>query len=675
VARPRIAIRRISLGCQEQIMAKRYRFHWVASLAIIVSLALQAPVSAQKVDWSAEELAQPFPAAATEEQLIEQLRSGNPEAKAIACKQLSIYGSKAAVPELAKLLSDEKFASWSRIALEAIPDPEADAALIEAAKTLKGQLLVGTINSIGVRRSAAATDQLAERLKDQDAEVASAAAVALGRIGNDQATKTLRDSLASANPAVRSAIAEGCVLCAEQLLAVGKEDAAAEVYDAVRMADVPKQRVLEATRGAIIARGEHGIPLLVAQLKSPDKRMFQIGLSTARELPGNQVVEALSAQLAEAAPERASLIVYAIGDRENIVLPPSVLQATTTGDEQVRLAAINLVGRLGDVSAVPTLLEIAADPNAELSAAAKTALTGLPGQKVDAELAARLPAAKGKSLAILINLVGERQIEATPELVKALDHSDESIRSTALSALGATVGPKDLKVLITQVVDAKNPDDGEAAEKSLHEAAIRMPNREATAQELSEAMADAPMMAKASILKILGAMGGSNALETIADAVKSGNESLQDVGTEVLGKWMTADAAPVLLEITKDPANKKYQVRALRGYLRIARQLKQLPNEQRIAMAREALEIAQRSEERELALDVLKQCPSVESIELASSFVDDNELGDRAVETAIFIGEKIKDKDPAAAKMAGQKALDTSPPKELADRARALTAP
>jgi len=657
-------------------MAKAcYRFRWVAPLAIIVSIAFQASLTAQKVDWSAEELAQPFPAAATEEQLIEQLRSATPEGKAIACKQLSIYGSKAAVPELAKLLSDEHFASWSRIALEAIPDPAADAALMEAAKTLKGQLLVGTINSIGVRRSEQATAQLAGRLKDQDAEVASAAAVALGRIGNEQSTNILRDSLASADPAVRSAIAEGCVLCAEQLLAAGKGDAAADVYDAIRNADVPKQRILEATRGAIIARGEQGIPLLVEQLKSQDKRMFQIGLSTARELPGNKVVEALSAQLAEAAPERASLIIYAIGDRQGVMLPQSVLQATTTGDEQVRLAAIELVGRLGDVSAVPTLLAIAVGSDAELSAAAKTALTGLPGEKVDADLAARLPGAKGKSLAILIDLVGERRIEATPELVKALDHSDIAIRDAALAALGATVGPKDLNVLITEVVEAKAAADGEAAEKALLEAAIRMPDREATAAELSAAMAKAPTPAKASLLKALGAMGGPTALETITRAVKSGDEQMQDVGTRVLGEWMTADAAPVLLEITKDPSNKKYQVRALRGYLRIARQLKQLPDEQRIAMARQALEIAQRPEERELALDVLKRCPSAESIELASSLVGDKELGDRAVETAIFIGEKIKDKDPAAAKSAGQKALEASPPKELADRARALTAP
>ena len=98
----------------------------------------------------------------------------------------------------------------------------------------------------------------------------------------------------------------------------------------------------------------------------------------------------------------------------------------------------------------------------------------------------------------------------------------------------------------------------------------------------------------------------------------------------------------------------KYRVRALRGYLRIARQQK-LPDAERLAMCRQALKLADRDEERALVLDALKRCPSAESIELASSLLDDKGVHEHAVETAVFIAEKIKDKDPAAAKAAGEK--------------------
>ena len=57
-----------------------------------------------------------------EAELIAVLQSEAPASeKAITCKNLAIYGSGKAVPELAKLLGNEQLSSWSRIALEAIP--------------------------------------------------------------------------------------------------------------------------------------------------------------------------------------------------------------------------------------------------------------------------------------------------------------------------------------------------------------------------------------------------------------------------------------------------------------------------------------------------------------------------------------------------------------------------
>ncbi len=153
--------------------------------------------------------------------LIEVLRTGQPADKAITCKKLSLYGTAAAVPELARLLPDPDLNSWARIALEAIPGPAADEALRKASETVEGRQLVGVLNSLGVRRDTGAVNHLAKRLTDANADVAAAAAVALGHIGNAPATAALTKSLAIEPIAVRSAVAEGCILCAEKLLAGG----------------------------------------------------------------------------------------------------------------------------------------------------------------------------------------------------------------------------------------------------------------------------------------------------------------------------------------------------------------------------------------------------------------------------------------------------------------------
>jgi hypothetical protein len=72
---------------------------------------------------------------AKEQELLAVLRSDAPEAdKAITCKYLAVYGSSAAIADLAKLLGNPHLASWARIPLEVIPGPEADSALRAAAE-------------------------------------------------------------------------------------------------------------------------------------------------------------------------------------------------------------------------------------------------------------------------------------------------------------------------------------------------------------------------------------------------------------------------------------------------------------------------------------------------------------------------------------------------------------
>ena len=126
--------------------------HLTAAVAVVLLLASTRAGSAQQ------------PAAPSESALIAVLRSDQPEAeKAITCKKLAVYGTAAAVPDLAPLLANERLASWARIAIEAIPGAEADAALRKAAETLAGNLRVGAINSRGVRRDAGAVPLLTSR--------------------------------------------------------------------------------------------------------------------------------------------------------------------------------------------------------------------------------------------------------------------------------------------------------------------------------------------------------------------------------------------------------------------------------------------------------------------------------------------------------------------------------
>ena len=576
-----------------------------------------------------------------ERELIAVLRSNAADnEKAMTCKKLAVEGSGEAVQELASLLKDEKLASWARIALEAIPGKAADEALVKASYSLQGKLLIGVINSIGVRRDAAAVDSLKIRLLDKDSDVASAAAVALGRIGNSNSALFLTELLGTAPANVRSAVAEGLVVCAARFHSEGKNADAIKIYDNVRTADVPKQRVLEATRGAILARNLDGIPLLLEQLRAPDKALFQIGLSTARELKGREVDQALAAELDKAAPERAALIIYAMADRGTVDMP-AILKAAKAGQPAVRLAAINALGMVGNASCVPVLLDIAGEAESELSKAAKSTLAEMTDAGVNQAIAERLPKADGKMVATLIEIVGLRRIESTQELIKALSNPDKGVRAAAFMALGNTVPPSQLNVLIAQVVSPKRAEDLEAAILSLKTAAIRMPDQEDCASKLSGASNAATASTKVALLEIIGAVGGKKALQTIEQAAKTDDAQLKDVSSKLLGEWMTIDAAPVLLNLAKTGPADKYQVRALKGYIRIARQFVKNESE-KAAMFSNAFDSARQPAEQKLVIDNLKAFPSIDTLKLAVRIAQSPELKEEASLAAIAISEDKK---------------------------------
>jgi HEAT repeat protein len=560
--------------------------------------------------------------------------------KAITCKKLAVFGSKDAVPALAPLLNDEELISWARIALEAIPGPEADEALRNAMATLKGRCLIGVINSIAFRRDAAAVPALTKLANDNDAEIASTAAVALGKIASEPAIKALRQLLVSAPDPVRSAVAEGCVVAAERLLAQGKASEAAAIYDEVRKANVPKQRIVEATRGAILAQGPKGIPLLIELLRSDDKKMFQVGLMTARELPGKEVAEAVAAQMANATPERSALLLLVLADRGDATASPAMITAARSGAKPTRIAAIRVLAGSSDTSSLPILLEIAAEDDEEVALAAKAALVEMPGKEVDAQIVERLTGAKGRSLQSLIELVGQRRIDATKTLLKAADDADAQIRLAALAALGETIKQGDLSVLINRVISPKNAEDAPAAEKALRAASVRMPDGEACAAELTAAMSKVPLATRIKFLEILGAMNNAKSLAALSAAAKSDQEELQDAATRLLGETMTLDAGPILLDLAKTLPEGKYKIRAIRGYIRLVRQFN-MPDEQRVEMCSKALEAAERAAEQKMVFEVIERYPSVNMLKLASQAAKVPALKADATRAATAIAQKL----------------------------------
>ena len=616
--------------------------------ATLMLLALVVPPPVVAADGQTEK----------EKSLLAVLRSdAAPAEKAITCKHLAVYGSPDCVPDVAKLLTDAQLASWARIALEAIPGPEASAALRDAAPRLEGQLLVGVLNSLGVRRDAGAVELLTKHLSHADAQVASAAAVALGHIPNANASAALAAALGTTTGEVRNAVAEGCILTAERL-AKSDRAAALAMYTNVRQADVPAQRKLEATRGAILsAPAEVGLALLREQLHSPDKANQRLALTVLRESAGDTVDAALLDDVAKLPADRAALLVNALADRRETVRLPGLLGLMNSGAKPVQLAAIRAVGRVGNDTCLTALLGVVAtQTDADLRQAAEGALAELPGEGVNAAVVSQLSKGDETLKPVLLGVIARRRIPAVDEVLKSLKGAKPAVRQAGLAALGATVELDRFPVLIDEVVKA--PATDEAAVTALKTAAVRMPDREGCAGLLAAALTKAPAEAKGTLIETLAAVGGTKALNTLAGAARGTDPQLQDLSTRHLGEWMTADAAPVLLDLTKSAPGEKFQVRALRGYIRIARQFV-LPEPERLQMCEQALAAAKQPAEQKMVLDVLKRYPSLGGLKLAiatgkGAGAKNAGLRDDAQAAALAITAKLGTQAPEAKKLLEQ---------------------
>jgi HEAT repeat protein len=563
-----------------------------------------------------------------ERALIHTLQSDAPPGdKAIACKKLAIYGSEEAVPALAPLLEDNQLASWALIALEAIPGSAPDLALRTAAGKLQGELLVGVIDSIGVRRDAGAVKVLARKLSDRDTSVASAAAVSLGKIGNPKAAAALKRALARSSEPVRPAVAEGCVRCAEVLLADGKRAGAVKLYDAVRKARVPKEKVLEGTRGAILARGEAGIPLLLAQLKSNDRDLFNLGLRVARELPGPEATKAVVGAFRQAPADRQPLVLMALADRGDAAALPIVTDVAAHGEKKMRMVAIDILDRLGDTATLPVLLDDATDEDPDISQPALAALTRLAGNSVDSDLCARLADSTGRTRQALMTISARRGIaKALPVIVQSISDSDAQIRAAAIQALLSLGGNTEVAELGRALRKSNTPDERAHIEKVLVNLSGRI-GAPCVPSLVSLMQSTNPDDRKAA-LHALVAAGGSDALAAVAAATEDKDQAIQDEAVRTLCSWPNAwpeDAAVAapLLRTAKNDSNSSHEILAQGGYLQLLLGDEKLSKDDKLAKLQDILPLLQRPEEKITAIAVLQGISAPQALDLLSNFASE----------------------------------------------------
>ena len=201
-----------------------------------------------------------------------------------------------------------------------------------------------------------------------------------------------------------------------------------------------------------------------------------------------------------------------------------------------------------------------------------------------------------------------------------------------IAALGETVSLEQLDI-IGDRLGSESAETREAVAKALHAACYRMPNRKATVEKLVGYLEGATEDVTSIVMEELRQVGGPEALAVVAGNADSEDELRRDYATRVLGEWLDTSAAPVLLKLAQEDGGSKYGIRAIKGYIRLARQFS-MPGGERVKMCRTALNTATRPTEKKLVLEVLERYPSLGTLKVAVEATGDDQIREDAIVSA-----------------------------------------
>jgi HEAT repeat protein len=616
-------------------------------------------------------LAQGLPAA-NEAQLLATLKSDAPrKEKADACLVLARIATKESVPVLAAMLADADFNHMARYVLETLPDPAADTDLLEAARKLSGLPLVGVLGSLGVRHSPGADQVLPGYLTNSDPLVAEAAARALGRLATPAAIRSLQAALTKVPATQQLAVCEGLFRSAESLSAQGKSQEAAALYDQLRsLATAPHQVRAGALRGAILARGAGGVPLLIEGLRGDDFVLVDAAIRTVLELPGTEAIPALSTELPELPTDQQILVVQTLAWRKDPAALPALAAAARGGELTVRVAAVRGIAQMACAGAAPVLAGLLTDPEKSVAQAAQEGLASLPGAEAEAAVLGLLGDPDAARRLLALELLGRRRAtSAMPAIWKCTADADERVRASALRRISELAGPDDFPKLLDLLAQTTSPQDLEAIGQAIGRSAERSPEPARAVEAMAGRFPALKPAQQAALLGALGAVGGGQALGQVRQAMQNPDESVRSAALAALAEWKSFDAAPDLLALATGASNPEVAAVAFSGCVRLCAE-SDAPADQRLKTLAGLEGVARNANQKKRLLSALGEVPTVPALQLVAKYVSEPALANEAGAAAVKICSKLDASSQAEAAPVLNQVVKSAKAKPVLDGAR-----
>jgi HEAT repeat protein len=299
-----------------------------------------------------------------------------------------------AVAKIASRLDDRDLGDMALHALAQIPGDKAHEALRDALEDGPLEIRASLILALGSRRDPADAGTIQPFVLDDDRSLRLAAIGALGMIPAASSGSILWDAAGRKTDGEAAAARAACLALAHSLLDAGEREEATVLFERFHVeADEPHFRCA-GLLGLVKAHPEKAVPLLLGAISGDQEKIAGAAVQELARLPGEDITLAMAEAVADAGNRSRARLIHALGRRcdgaaaaaiarvvafsktapdeaktavlnalaarEDPALEGYFREETRSECEEVVIAAVDALGRLGNPAVAPLLFEIAA---------------------------------------------------------------------------------------------------------------------------------------------------------------------------------------------------------------------------------------------------------------------------------------------------------------------------
>ena len=568
-------------------------------------------------------------------------RQTNKEVQAFLIRQLQRTGKKESIKPLKRYLDNKRLCEPATQALLAIGTPEAEKALLKALGKATGANRITLIKALGELRSKQATKKILAFATDKNDELRQVTLFALANIGDPLAEKAVSTVSLEAPSYERTRAPSVYLLYAQRLSESGHKVLCANICrNLITSYTAPQESHIPCTALSLLvdAIGENAFEDLLQATGNPDKELRARALELADRIPGEEATARWIELMTEASPDVQAQIIGMLGRRGDVTALPVLREKLKSHRKVIKLASVPAAASLGGEEVFFDILSLLRTDQKDEIAVIKQALMGFSSQLLIPESVKILDKVPSPSRVVLMEILSERHAKEYVDIFFAKAESEnEDIRQAVLAGMTNLAGPQDIPHLIEMLVETDRNQDIRLIQAAIIACANQIEDKDKRADLLLVALQTADEEKQPDLLRLLSRIGSQNALQAVIAKTKSENPQIQAVAISVLSEWPDFEAAEELSRIWRNTEIQKYLLVASRGYVRLVQE-SDLGPEEKLERYKDVLGHVSYPAAKAIVLGRLGAIRSLEAFKIAASFLENPELRSLAAAVVARIG-------------------------------------